>query len=110
MRSSLLVASPLAAALATLLASPAIAAEAADAAGPDPQRDPVDLEAVHVQAQRERKASSPKYTADLIDTPQTITVVDKATMDAQGLLSVRDVLGTLPGITFGAGEGGGGYG
>ena len=31
-------------------------------------------------------------------------------MEAQNLLSLRDVLTTLPGITFGAGEGGGGYG
>ena len=31
-------------------------------------------------------------------------------MDQQGLVGLRDVLSTLPGITFGAGEGGGGYG
>lgn len=103
--------SPLAAALIALLASPAWAGDvaAADPAADD-QRRPTDLDAVLVQAERLRKASSPKYTAELLDTPQTITVVDKATMDAQGLLSVKDVLGTLPGITFGAGEGGGGYG
>ena len=116
MRSPLLTASPLAAALMTLLATPVLANDGlVDAVGPapvaaDPQREPVDLDAVQVEAHRLRKASSPKYTAELIDTPQTITVVDKATMDAQGLLSVKDVLGTLPGITFGAGEGGGGYG
>ena len=31
-------------------------------------------------------------------------------MDEQNLLALRDMLSTLPGITFGAGEGGGGYG
>ena len=31
-------------------------------------------------------------------------------MDQQNLIALRDVLSTLPGITFGAGEGGGGYG
>ncbi len=53
---------------------------------------------------------SPKYTAPLLDTPQTITVIPQAVMQDQNLLSLRDVLSTVPGITFGAGEGGGGYG
>ena len=53
---------------------------------------------------------SPKYTAPLLDTPQTITVVPKEVIEAQNLLTLRDILSTVPGITFGAGEGGGGYG
>ncbi len=116
MRPPLPTVSPLAAAFLTLFAAPVQANDGvAGATGlapvaAEPLREPVDLDAVQVQAHRLRKAASPKYTAELIDTPQTITVVDKATMDAQGLLSVKDVLGTLPGITFGAGEGGGGYG
>jgi catecholate siderophore receptor len=51
-----------------------------------------------------------KYTEPLLDTPQTITVVNRDRMEQQNLLGLRDVLSTLPGITFGAGEGGGGYG
>ncbi len=59
----------------------------------------------------ERKApNSPKYTAPILDTPQTITVIDSATIRSQNLLTLREVLSTAPGITFGAGEGGGGYG
>src|SRR6478736_4622565 len=54
--------------------------------------------------------SSPRYTAPLVDTPQTITVVTQETIAEQNLLSLRDILSTVPGITFGAGEGGGGYG
>ncbi|MGE3474672.1 MAG: TonB-dependent receptor [Rhodospirillaceae bacterium] len=54
--------------------------------------------------------ASPKYTAPLLDTPQTITVIPQAVIKDQNLLSLRDVLSTVPGITFGAGEGGGGYG
>ncbi|WP_269778102.1 TonB-dependent receptor, partial [Pseudomonas tolaasii] len=54
--------------------------------------------------------SSPKYTEALRDTPQTITVVPKEVIHDQNLLSLRDVLSTVPGITFGAGEGGSGYG
>ena len=54
--------------------------------------------------------ASPKYTEPLRDIPQTITVVPKQVMEDQNLLTMRDILSTVPGITFGAGEGGGGYG
>jgi catecholate siderophore receptor len=56
------------------------------------------------------RTESPKYTRPLLDTPQTITVINKATIQQQNLLTLRDVLSTVPGITFGAGEGGFGYG
>ena len=56
------------------------------------------------------RAASPKYTAPLVDTPQTITVISNKSIQQQNLLSLRDVLQTVPGITFGAGEGGFGYG
>src|SRR6185369_4459599 len=54
--------------------------------------------------------SSPKSTAPLLDTPQTITVISNQTIRQQNLLTLRDALAIIPGITFGAGEGGGGYG
>lgn len=95
---------PLAAALLAAVTAPALA-ETATA-----ERTPTDLDAIEVRESRIEKASSPKYTEELVDTPQTITVVNKRTMDQQNLTGLRDVLGTLPGITFGAGEGGGGYG
>ncbi len=56
------------------------------------------------------KVESPKYVRDLLNTPQTITVIGNQTIRKQNLLTLRDVLATVPGITFGAGEGGGGYG
>ncbi|TWI00298.1 catecholate siderophore receptor [Luteimonas cucumeris] len=102
---------PLAAALAVALSSPALAVEAHPVEAPAlMQHDPTELDKVKVEGKYIAKASSPKYTEALNDTPQTITVVTKETMDQQGLLSLRDVLSNLPGITFGAGEGGGGYG
>ncbi|WP_314372492.1 TonB-dependent siderophore receptor [Sphingomonas paucimobilis] len=75
-----------------------------DAAG---QRD-----TVIVTGQRATAATleSPKATSSLLDTPQTITVVSEQTIRKQNLQTLRDVLQTIPGITFGAGEGGGGYG
>ncbi|MCW2763579.1 MAG: fhuA [Marmoricola sp.] len=56
------------------------------------------------------EAESPKLTRPLLDTPQTITVLSNTTIRQQNLLTLRDALSTVPGITFGAGEGGGGYG
>lgn len=68
------------------------------------------LDSMTVEAGAQRKAQSPKYTQPLLDTPQTVTQVDTEVIEGQNLLNLRDVLATLPGITFGAGEGGGGYG
>lgn len=113
MTSRTFVVAPLAAALAAALPIPAAATEAPVgpvAASAAMQKDPTQLDKVQVDGKYVTKAASPKYTEALNDTPQTITVVNKETMDQQGLLSLRDVLTNLPGITFGAGEGGGGYG
>lgn len=56
------------------------------------------------------EVESPKATSAIIDTPQTITVISDQTLRKQNLQTLRDALQTIPGITFGAGEGGGGYG
>jgi catecholate siderophore receptor len=56
------------------------------------------------------QASSPKYTAPLLDTPQTITVIPAKMLEEQKALSLRQVLSNVSGITFAAGEGGGGLG
>ena len=88
-------------------AEAAVDAAVATAAAEQPTADQID--SVDVLGRRTR-ANSPKYTAPLTDTPQTITVISKGVIDAQNLLTLRDVLTTAPGITFGAGEGGGGYG
>ncbi|PBN43083.1 TonB-dependent siderophore receptor [Sphingobium sp. D43FB] len=66
--------------------------------------------AIDEPAVKVEKAESPKYVRPLLDTPQTITVIGNQTIQKQNLLTLRDVLSTIPGITFGAGEGGGGYG
>ncbi len=79
-------------------------------ASPDTGTKTKDLPTVEVQGSNKPEVRSPKYTAPLLDTPQTITVISNDTIEDQNLLSLRDILSTLPGITFGAGEGGGGYG
>jgi catecholate siderophore receptor len=72
---------------------------------PDPSAD-----VVEVFGERMEQGLGTRYTAPLLETPQTITLVPREIMDQQNLLTMREVLSTLPGITFTAGEGGGGYG
>ena len=68
--------------------------------------DSVELPAVTVEASSETKLSSPKFTAPLIDTPQTVVVIPREVFEQQGATTLRDVLRNTPGITFAAGEGG----
>lgn len=92
------------------LASAALAAEEAPITTASAEAsEPTDLDGLDIHGARD-KPSSPKLTAEPLDHPQTITVVSERTLRDQNLLTLRDVLQTVPGITFGAGEGGGGYG
>ncbi len=103
---------PLAAAILATLQTAAMHVHAAET--PEPKQ----LPKISVGATTEEEAtsykrdvvSSPKYAEPLLDIPQNIAVVTRQVIDDQKLLSLREVLSTVPGITFGAGEGGGGYG
>ncbi|WP_370308163.1 TonB-dependent receptor [Sphingobium abikonense] len=86
-----------------LSAGPSLAAEAAPAA--------ISQDSIVVTgATYADELVNPKNIAPIIDTPQTVTIISDQTIKKQNLLTLRDVLSTVPGITFGAGEGGGGYG
>ncbi|PZU28792.1 MAG: TonB-dependent siderophore receptor [Stenotrophomonas sp.] len=50
--------------------------------------------------------SSPKFTAELLDTPKSVSVVTEKTIQEIGATNLVDALRMVPGITFGAGEGG----
>ncbi|MGE0704173.1 MAG: TonB-dependent receptor plug domain-containing protein, partial [Vicinamibacterales bacterium] len=52
--------------------------------------------------------STPKFTEPLRDIPQTVTVITNQVIQSQGVTTLRDVLRNVPGVTFQAGEGGGG--
>jgi catecholate siderophore receptor len=53
------------------------------------------------------KASSPKYTQPLLDTPQTITVIRKELINQQGGTTLTEALRNTPGVgTFSLGENG----
>jgi catecholate siderophore receptor len=73
------------------------------------------LDTVVVQGQQNspyvaRTISRPLYTEPLRDTPQSIQVVPQAVIQQQNATSLREVLRNVPGISFQAGEGGGGPG
>ncbi|MFL9839817.1 TonB-dependent siderophore receptor [Sphingomonas sp. ST-64] len=83
-------------------------ARAADIADPVADQDRADVVVTGKEVKSEQE--SPKATRPVRDTPQTVTILTAKTIEEQNLLTLRDVLTTVPGITFGAGEGGGGYG
>lgn len=98
----------MASALGLALAStPAMAAGEAPAEA-KPKADPQDaqnLDGVKVQS-TVVNTTSPKFTAPLLDTPRSVTVVPQAIIQQTAATSLLDVLRQVPGITFGAGEGG----
>ncbi|WP_432653840.1 TonB-dependent receptor [Sphingobium nicotianae] len=53
-----------------------------------------------------QKQESPKAVRPVRDTPQTVTILSSEVLEQQNLLTLRDMLSTVPGITFGAAEGG----
>lgn len=81
----------------TLLAGVATAAE------------PMQLPKVKVQAEEPsvyKEPTSPKSTAALADTPQTVAVIPDEVFNQQGAQNLTEVLRNTPGITFNAGENG----
>lgn len=69
--------------------------------------DTVRLPGVEVSDERRNPfVSSPKFTAPLRDTPQTVVVIPSDVYLQQGAATLSDALRNTPGITFAAGEGG----
>ena len=91
-----------ASALTLLVAMPAIAQENA----------PVSLGPVRVQDNEERNAltHTPPVAAmpnsSIQDTPQSVNVIDAATLKEQAITTLGDALRNVPGITIAIGEGG----
>ena len=73
-----------------------------------PRRRGQTLEEITVEGQKYRsEVSSPKYTAELVNMPQTVVVIPKTVFREQAAVTLTDVLRNTPGITLLAGEGGG---
>ncbi|WP_374581939.1 catecholate siderophore receptor Fiu [Pseudoduganella sp.] len=66
----------------------------------------VKVEAAADAGYKAERASSPKLTSPLLDTPQTITVIKKELLQEQAAASVMDALQNTPGITLQLGENG----
>ncbi|MCH4090694.1 TonB-dependent receptor [Acetobacter sp.] len=49
---------------------------------------------------------SPKFTASLIDTPKSVSIISRKILDDTASHTLADALRNVPGITMGAGEGG----
>lgn len=88
-------------------------AQAAEDTDQKGQRNSISLGATSITGQEQdatsyqvEKASSQKYTAPLVDTPRSVTVVPQQVLKDTAATSLQDALRTVPGITFGAGEGG----
>lgn len=75
-------------------------------AAPALAEDTVDPDSIIVRGQLIREAESPKSTAPLLDTPQTITVIGSDVIRDRGATTLTDVLRNTPGISFNAGENG----
>lgn len=57
-------------------------------------------------AYQAKTSGNGKYTQPLLDTPQTITVIPQTLIKDQNATTLQQALQNVPGITFGAGEGG----
>ncbi len=106
--------SPIAAALVASFAAPlplyaqqvpATTATPAAAAASDSQLAPVTVEGRRDDFATTGTALT-KLPADLHDVPQSVTVVNKAQMQSQGVASLADALRNVSGITLGGAEGG----
>lgn len=86
--------------------APALAAEdpteAAKTTTDDQRRDDVIVNGQRVKTDD----NDPKQVAPLVDTPKSIVVLPAQVIEQTGSNSLQDALRTVPGVTFGAAEGG----
>ena len=88
----------LATAVGVALAAPVVAQDA----GVDETVDEVVVEGELLQ----RKLDSGKFTAPLLDTPKSVTIIPQALIEEQNATNLVEALRNVPGVTFNAGEGG----
>ena len=68
--------------------------------------NPTEVDEVEVVGRRPGEATGPQFTAPLVDTPKSVTVISRELIEQRGAASLADVLRTTPGISLGSGEGG----
>ncbi|RAK57688.1 TonB-dependent receptor [Phenylobacterium deserti] len=90
--------------LASLALAPQAFAE--DDAMATAPADSAQVSGVTVTGRNGNEPVSAKFTAPLLDTPRSVTVIPQEVIQQTAATSLQDILRTSPGITFGAGEGG----
>ena len=94
-----------------LVSAPA-AAQTADTKQPEKPAASKDLGTFEVtdtaidEGYKVERVESPKAIAPLLNTPRSVVVIDKQVIKDTGSATLVDALRTVPGITFGAAEGG----
>lgn len=91
--------------LAHAAAAADVDAAASVATAPAASADNNEVAGVRIDAKRVADPSSSKFTAPLVDTPKSVTVIPSRIIEQTAATSLTDILRTSPGITFGAGEG-----
>jgi len=81
-----------------------VASAPVHAADNDP--DPDDQDRIIVNGHRGGEQVGPKTVAPVINTPRSVVVLSREVIEQTGSTSLADALRTVPGITFGAAEGG----
>ena len=91
-----------------IASAPAVAADPAGSPRADSETAPPDLDntEVVVNGERERRDANPKAVAPVVDTPRSLVVLPSEVIQQTGSNTLADALRTVPGITFGAAEGG----
>lgn len=94
--------------LATAVLGGAIAMGTAHAQGPAAESALGTVTVTGQQApyQAPERSGNSKFTAPLLDTPKSVTVITEELMKDRGTHTLQEVLRTVPGVTLGAGEGG----
>ncbi len=85
------------------ISGPALALDKADDSAVDQQAD---AGQIVVNGRYNQDIISPKATAPLINTPRSIAIVSENVIKDTGSATLVEALRTVPGITFGAAEGG----
>jgi catecholate siderophore receptor len=76
----------------------------ADPDGTDHGSD--DQDRIIVNGQHRAEQVGPKVVAPVVNTPRSVVILSKEVIEQTGSTSLADALRTVPGITFGAAEGG----
>jgi catecholate siderophore receptor len=89
-----------------IASAPAAMAADTDTPPPADSTDDQDHAQIVVKGQRGDEQAGPKATAPVINTPRSVVVLPAQVIEESGSSNLAEALRTVPGITFGAAEGG----